>query len=774
MLRWEAKEFEFKCQIFQFQDQRIKRLKVLEENRNAETEITMITKKQKGCQEYSLGPEIQAIRTPYEISKGDIFRGNRSLVKNIWKCQSRQVVQKEITEGNDERAVKWNQWVSIMTPQYLLMPIPFIEDPNLNFIISFSLDFISPTLLPPPPIIHQPRILHQTKSNHSLSLTISKTNWDLNPTWSSWITPLGSTPTKDSRFSHLDQLLPSFDPVKILPTSHFLIPALNSSFLPILLFLNSTHPVIVPVNYVHEINSATVCPTSLKTVDHSCWLLPIRVTAPYSCIDQFQRKQTNLLLSEAGDLALDETLFEEDSDSRSKQTFLESRSYRFILHQMTLRPIVSEIQKINHQLLPPQPSLDIIQHILSVSNQLIYINRTESKLSRNWVYQSLCDPIRIPVAYVPYSTSFQETILISKILDRCPPRAGAPKIFQEIDPLLYWQLDPNIKNSPLGKDTLSPEEDSNTRTPHCSSIETPMEVSFEESKSCEIVSAVEVKRRSPSPTVTATNHIESKTLENINPKVHISENQLPNLQLVEIDNSTLQPQQAHMDDIIDSYLQLHGFPSSSGPPNPMKTTRDLDQIHYPTTKICPPPPSLHSNTSRTTSHFTDPMESLKILVSEDLLVQNPIYSTLLSQKYKIQCVSAPLESPLAFIVDEITGICLLFDELFTSRERLKTFLRKLTSLVFKFNTIWLVIVSLDEMKVPHDIFASLCQSLTQFPCSVEIRFSRHLSVPSMIHGLCQEAATFVAVNKGVLLSAFKDRSMMELLENMIFSAHCKF
>jgi hypothetical protein len=762
MLRWEAKDFDFRCQIFQSQDQRIKRLKISDEECKDDMKL---------AGKYS--PEVQVIRMPYTIRKCGIgvLRGKSSIMNAIWKFQSRQIKnEEEIPVCNEIRTIQWNQWISIMAPQYLLLPIPFLEDPNLNSIKSFSLDLIASTLLLHP-ILHPQRMIQLP--HLSLPLTTADEDWNFNPTWFSWISPPAPASKKSSQISRLDLILPTLDDstMKTHQTSHFFISALRPSILQIQLFLNSTSHILAFVNFVNEINSATVGPALLNNVNRN-WLLSTRVTAPYYCVDKFQRKETNLLLSEAGDLALDEAL-------PTKQTFPEWIYHKFILKQMDLKPILIEIKHLSHRFLPPRLTLGLIQHILLVSNQLMYFTRAECKVSRNWIYQSLCDTIRILAEYRPHRRLFQKKVSL-QIVSQCLPSAPRDsRLYQLSDPLMYYftRLDHNIRTRLLEKETLTLQNDLNPMTPNCSSMETPVEVSYEESKSCEIVSSGWMKCRTtplPPPTVS---HLESKTLEEVIPQASITENQLDNIQFVEIDNPGGQPQAAtKMGDIIDSYFQLHGYPSDIGTSNPLKKTKDTDQLSCPAPKVITPPPLIHSfmiSGSAPPHVSTDQMEGLMILISEDLLVQNPIYTTLLYQKYKIQCISAPLESPLAFIVDEITGICLLFNELLCSRERLKGFLRKLTSLVFKFNTIWLVIVSFDDMKVPHDTFASLCQSLTQFPCSVEIRFSDHLSVPSLIHSLCQEAANFVAVKKGVLLSTFKDRAMLGLLENMVFSAHCK-
>ncbi|CAE7512142.1 unnamed protein product [Symbiodinium microadriaticum] len=173
---------------------------------------------------------------------------------------------------------------------------------------------------------------------------------------------------------------------------------------------------------------------------------------------------------------------------------------------------------------------------------------------------------------------------------------------------------------------------------------------------------------------------------------------------------------------------------------------------------------------------------LRILVSEDLLVDKPLYATLLNQKYHIHCHDAPLAPPIAFVVDELTGVSILPEEVLVDRENLKIFLRQLTRNAYRYDTLWLVI-SHNNSSISsgtnsgtihlHGDMAALGQCLSQFPCTVAVRQVEELAVADCLRAICVQAAA--PHRRGNMIASwYKDRPALLRLSNPVFAAHCEF
>ena len=170
-------------------------------------------------------------------------------------------------------------------------------------------------------------------------------------------------------------------------------------------------------------------------------------------------------------------------------------------------------------------------------------------------------------------------------------------------------------------------------------------------------------------------------------------------------------------------------------------------------------------------------EGLRVLVSEEVVVDKPLYVTLLSQKHHIHCQEAPIAAPVAFVLDELTGVCILPEDVLTHRDALRVFLRQLTRNAFRYDTLWLLLThqssdSAAPVRSPHGEMTALCQCLTQFPCTVVLRQVPELAVADCLQAICVHAAG-QHTRGGMVASWYKDRPMLLRLSSPVFSAHCK-
>lgn len=285
---------------------------------------------------------------------------------------------------------------------------------------------------------------------------------------------------------------------------------------------------------------------------------------------------------------------------------------------------------------------------------------------------------------------------------------------------------------------------------------------------------------------------EENKLENVNDIQNNNDNneqqqQQQAFQLLQNNYSKINPQEEKEDEninvLIDTYFQYQGLSSTlSTKITPLETRSfSFKENIYKLNNLSKKSELIQNSLPQ--FQKTNQMEGLDILISEDLLVSNPFYATLLLQKYKIRCIDAPLEYPISFIIDEVTGICILSSTILQlqSKDYLKQYIKKLTSLVFKFNILWLLIIHENDNQNHHnfiqtsnEIYGMLYQSLTQFPCLIEVRFTSNLTLPSIIYQICEESSEWSTTNKDILLSTFKDRKVFNNLSSYIFSAHCKF
>jgi hypothetical protein len=847
MFCWEAKEYEFKTQIFKSKDLRLRRLK-LQGNSSPKTI------------RYSL-----LLRKGNQNREDGIFSSGLQDIK--WKeitiLKHHQIIHSLLTSFIiDENSInqytqtcpffQHQEWITITRPPFLFLHHPYIEEPNLNLLRPACFELILPILNMKP---IEFRSLPTASVVTSLPSLSPKIDWYINSHFPLWISPFVSPtevpPQRDFRF---DQFLHVNVPKERETIADYLISSFGFSF-PFFQFSSVCSG--DSQNESHIFDRVSIG-RDISIINNSGfnWIHSVQIAAPYSFVDQ--RHGLNILFRDPGIIALDDTLILEVESCHAREVSSEGISYGFILNQ--INPI-SNLLKIknnsNHYLqFPPLLHLDFIHQILSIPNQLMYATLDEPKFSLLWSHKSLDQTYPLFELYrFPRQDSIPDSVT-GDIIHHCLSigDGGVVNVLTELF----------SNNSLLNSITMVNEsfqqrlDDKGNHTSQCHSP-APLIEAKGKRKVSEIENSVE---QSPSrfQTTLISNHPERlsmkgnessreiltahpRDLEIVmtqNPvkhsirtgendfhssnisvqtirandnssnlktftdseapgKMEKEENEIPSTKMASPKRKTSNPEsnddqmesdsskklgrddyfdqlsnrsprfEPEMSDIINSYLQLHGSGNDISI-IPCKKTRDLIQIPCSDPQMSILIPSLQV----TKPQSTDQMEGLSLLISEDLLVSSPIYSTLLFQKYKIRCIDSPLESPLAFIIDEVTGVCLLFNELFSSRETLKAYLRKLTSLAFKFNILWLVIVTSENVIVPQDLFASLCQSLTHFPCSVDIRYCRHLSVASLVHKLCQEAANFGAVHKGILLSTFKERPMLGQLDNMVFSAHCMF
>ena len=96
------------------------------------------------------------------------------------------------------------------------------------------------------------------------------------------------------------------------------------------------------------------------------------------------------------------------------------------------------------------------------------------------------------------------------------------------------------------------------------------------------------------------------------------------------------------------------------------------------------------------------LSGLRVLVSEELMENCSWLAAELHQSHGIVCLDAPLEEPVSMIIDTSTCVCILTIPTVLERPALKQFVKQLTSLCWKFSTIWLVITATDQQHYDRD------------------------------------------------------------------------
>jgi hypothetical protein len=135
------------------------------------------------------------------------------------------------------------------------------------------------------------------------------------------------------------------------------------------------------------------------------------------------------------------------------------------------------------------------------------------------------------------------------------------------------------------------------------------------------------------------------------------------------------------------------------------------------------------------------------------------------------------------------------------RSEVKHYLRQLTKLAHKFDTIWVLILKYTEQPTPlgshkpttattasladeslqlNTAYSSFYQSLSQFPaahCLVQTRVvAQEAGLPSQLHAICQEAANTATVQHNLLLSCYLHRPFLQESseqDEAVLQAHCK-
>ena len=168
----------------------------------------------------------------------------------------------------------------------------------------------------------------------------------------------------------------------------------------------------------------------------------------------------------------------------------------------------------------------------------------------------------------------------------------------------------------------------------------------------------------------------------------------------------------------------------------------------------PPPlttPTAHSTTSPplitpalTGTHKAGRMDGLQVLVSEHLMENRPSLLALLSANHGITSLDCPLEQPLAMVVDVAVGVVVVDLQQVIDRATLKSFIRQLTTLTFKFKRLWVVVEEPRGVGPNATLaaagMASLFSSISQFRLDIVVRSSNASALPAMLFAVCNDTA----------------------------------
>ena len=171
--------------------------------------------------------------------------------------------------------------------------------------------------------------------------------------------------------------------------------------------------------------------------------------------------------------------------------------------------------------------------------------------------------------------------------------------------------------------------------------------------------------------------------------------------------------------------------------------------------------------------------NLRVLVAERLLESMPRLIGDLKATAGIACVDCKLQAPIAIIVDSVTCICLALESDFKEDKHFaKQFLKHLSEIVFKFQTIWVVVVRTETENDTSDydgddgggvdafneITLGFCQQLSHFPAKVILRHtsSRPPEMTMLVTRICEQAF-LAAVAQQCTLEKYVFRPFLDLI-----------
>jgi hypothetical protein len=161
-----------------------------------------------------------------------------------------------------------------------------------------------------------------------------------------------------------------------------------------------------------------------------------------------------------------------------------------------------------------------------------------------------------------------------------------------------------------------------------------------------------------------------------------------------------------------------------------------------------------------------------VLISEELMVNLPELVIRLKNAYGITCIDCPLQYPIQLIVDEITGVTVIAAEILLDNVELKSFLKQLVNISFKFRCLWIIFV-VRETHIPPEAILKFQQSIKQFPLVVSIRMISINSLCDQIFSTCVESAITATSEFEVLLSDYTARTYLNLFNNRLSACRCK-
>jgi hypothetical protein len=224
-----------------------------------------------------------------------------------------------------------------------------------------------------------------------------------------------------------------------------------------------------------------------------------------------------------------------------------------------------------------------------------------------------------------------------------------------------------------------------------------------------------------------------------------------------------------------------------------------------------------SNGTERERNVTAPASSFRfnglcILVSESFLElsEGSWAITTLAEKYGITCIDTLLNDPVTAIVDGSTAICVVEEGIVGQVSLLKEFVKLMTTLVYKYSCIWIIIISRngDEDAARRDGregeletgMRNLYTAISRFPITVVVRsiMERDSEAPhatsntstdtwtgsvvgaqlaGMIHLICNDIANAVCIAHNILRERFVSRDFLKALlgrDSIAFAEQCDF
>jgi hypothetical protein len=125
------------------------------------------------------------------------------------------------------------------------------------------------------------------------------------------------------------------------------------------------------------------------------------------------------------------------------------------------------------------------------------------------------------------------------------------------------------------------------------------------------------------------------------------------------------------------------------------------------------------------------------------------------------------------MVDGSTGVSIMFEPQLNDAVSLRSYLLQLTKVAFKYLRIWIVVVS-KAMDTGSASYSTLLQSISNFPCEVNVRLTTAHRMAYVVRSVSDEVAKSAARYEGLLRDDAGMAVTLNRLSEPLFSAHTEF